>query len=153
MLKFTEEYETIYYRRMVTRLHLCQQSIHGLSHLTPDTICLGPGLYSSQWTLEHTIGNLGEKIKQPSNPYVNLANCGLHRSQISALHAILPNLEPDISGLPQGAVNLGDGYVLLRAWDETGIILEGAYADAIQAFLVSDSGQGGVPSDWLPKYI
>jgi len=103
--------------------------------------------------LEHTIGNLGEKIKQPSNPYVNLANCGLHRSQISALHAILPNLEPDISGLPQGAVNLGDGYVLLRAWDETGIILEGAYADAIQAFLVSDSGQGGVPSDWLPKYI
>ena len=153
MLKFTEEYETIYYRRMVTWLHLCWQSIHGLSHLTPDTIRLGPGLYSSQWTLERTIGNLGEEIKQPLNPYANLANCGLRHSQISALHTILPNLEPDISGLPQGAVDLSDGYVLLRARDETGVILEGAYADAIQAFLVLDSGRGGVPSDWQPKYI
>ena len=138
---------------MVTQLHLCQQSIHGLSHLAPDTIHLGPGLYSSQWTLERTIGNLGEEIKQPLNPYVNLAICGLCHSQILALHAILPNLEPDISGLPQGAVNLSDGYVLLRAQDETGIILEEVYANAIQAFLVLDSGRGGVPLDWQPKYI
>jgi hypothetical protein len=77
VLDFTEEFEAIYYGRMVTRLHFCRQSIHGLSHLALDAICLGPGAYSSQWTLEHTIGNLGEEIKQPSNPYANLANCGL----------------------------------------------------------------------------
>ena len=59
------------------RLHFCRQSIHGLSHLVPDTVHLGPGVYTSQWTLERTIRNLGEEIKQPSNPYVNLANCGL----------------------------------------------------------------------------
>ena len=59
--------------------------------------------------------NLGEEIKQPSNPYANMANCGLHRSQLSTLHAILPDLEPDAPGLPRGAVDLSDGYVLLRA--------------------------------------
>jgi hypothetical protein len=52
MLSFIKEYKTIYYRKMTTRLHFCQQSIHGLSHLAPDTVCLGPGVYSSQWTLE-----------------------------------------------------------------------------------------------------
>ena len=59
------------------QLHFCCQSIHGLSHLAPDTVRLGPGVYTSQWTLERTIRNLGEEIKQPSNPYVNPANCGL----------------------------------------------------------------------------
>jgi hypothetical protein len=38
VLDFTEEYETIYYRRMPTRLQFCRQSIHGLSHLALDTV-------------------------------------------------------------------------------------------------------------------
>ena len=100
ILSFIEEYETIYYRRMTMWLHFCQQSVHGLSHLAPDTVHLGPGVYSSQWTLERMIGNLGEEMKQPFNPYANLANCGLRHSQISALHAILPDLEPDAPHLP-----------------------------------------------------
>jgi hypothetical protein len=109
VLGFIEEYEAIYYRQMTTRLHFCRQSIHRLSHLAPDTVCLGPGAYTSQWTLERTIGNLGQEIKQPSNLYANLSNCSLCQSQMSSLHAILPNLEPDAPGLPQGAVDLGDG--------------------------------------------
>ena len=36
VLEFTEEYKAIYYRSMVSCLHFCQQSIHGLSHLAPD---------------------------------------------------------------------------------------------------------------------
>jgi hypothetical protein len=95
-----EEYEALYYCCMVSWLHFCQQSIHGLSHLTQGIACLGPGVYSSQWTLEHTIGNLGQEIKQPSKPYVNLANCGLCCSQLAALHVILPDLVPDNPGLP-----------------------------------------------------
>jgi len=85
---------------MVSRLHFCRQSVHGLSHLAPDAIRLGPGVYSSQWTLERTIGNLGEEIKQPLNPYMNLANCGLRHSQILALHMIFPDLELDTYSLP-----------------------------------------------------
>jgi hypothetical protein len=84
---------------------------------------------------------------------VNLANCGLRRSQLSALHAILPDLEPDTPGLPRGAIDIGDGYVLLRARDETGVILEGEQADAVRRFMDSHSGRSSSPSDWQPKYI
>jgi hypothetical protein len=153
VLDFTEEFEALYYGRMVTRLHFCRQSIHGLSHLALDAIRLGPGAYSSQWTLERTIGNLGQEIKQPSNPYANLANCGLRRSQLSALHAILPDLEPDTPGLPRGAVDLGNGYVLLRARDETGVVLEGEQANAVRMFIALHSEHGGSPSDWQPRYV
>ena len=73
---------------MTTQLQFCWQSIHGLSHLESDTICLGPGAYTFQWTLEWTISNLGQEIKQPSNLYANLSICGLCRSQILALHAL-----------------------------------------------------------------
>jgi transposase InsO family protein len=110
LLEFTEEYEALYYQCKVERLQFCRQSVHALSHLSPDTIWLGPGGYSSQWTLERTIGNLGKELKQPSNPYANLANCGLLRLQMSALHAILPDLKPDTPCLPRGAVDLRDGY-------------------------------------------
>ena len=153
VLEFTEEYEAIYYRRMVSRLHFCRQSIHGLLHLAQDVACLGPGVYSSQWTLERTIGNLGQEIKQPSNLYVNLANCGLRRSQLSALHAIIPDLQPDDLGLPRGAADLGDGYVLLRARDETCVTLTGQRATAICSFLLAELGQDRFPTDWEPRYI
>ncbi|KAF8260469.1 hypothetical protein EI94DRAFT_1610749 [Lactarius quietus] len=153
VLDFTEEYKALYYRRMVSRLHFCRQSVHGLSHLAQDVTHLGPGAYSSQWTLERTISNLGQEIKQPSNPYANLANCSLHRSQLSALHAILPDLEPDDPILPRGAVDLGDGYILLRAQDETSVRFYGERADAIRAFLVTELRQGALQVDWVPKYI
>jgi hypothetical protein len=77
LLAFTEEYKVLYYQQKVERLHFCRQSIHTLSHLPSDTVRLGPGVYSSQWTLERTIGNLGEELRQPSKPYANLANQGL----------------------------------------------------------------------------
>ena len=138
---------------MTTRLHFCHQSIHGLSHLALDAVRLGPGVYTSQWTLERTIGNLGEEIKQPSNPYVNLVNCGLRRSQISALHALLPDLEPDTPVLPRGSVDLGNGYVLLRARDATGTVLDGEPTTVIRAFLVTESEHGELPLGWHPHYI
>ena len=102
---------------------------------------------------EHTISNLGQEIKQPLKPYANLVNCGLRCSQLSALHAMLPDLAPDALGLPQGAVDLGDGFVLLRAQDESCITLNRDHADAIHAFLLSELGQDGVPIDWVPRYI
>ena len=138
---------------MVLQLHFCRQSVHGLLHLAPDVTRLGPGIYSSQWTLEHTISNLGQEIKQPSKPYANLVNCGLQHSQLSALHVMLPDLAPDTLDLPQGAVNLGDGFVLLRAHDESCITLYGDCAVAMSNFLLSELGQDGLPADWEPRYI
>ena len=138
---------------MVLWLHFCRQSIHGLLHLAQDVACLGPGVYSSQWTLERMIGNMGQEIKQPSNSYANLANCGLRRSQLSVLHAIIPDLQPDDLGLPQGAADLGDGYILLRARDETCVTLTGQRATAICSFLLAELGQDRFPADWEPRYI
>lgn len=67
-LEFTKEYKAIYDCCMVSQLHFCWQSIHGLLHLTQDIVHLDPGVYLSQWTLEHMISNLGQEIKQPSSP-------------------------------------------------------------------------------------
>ena len=43
--------------------------------------------------MERTIGNLGQEIKQPSNPYANLSQRGLIRAQVNALKAIIPALD------------------------------------------------------------
>ena len=59
---FAYEFETLYYQRQVHRLHFCRQSIHALLHLAPEVTRLGPPICSSQWTMECTIGNLGEEI-------------------------------------------------------------------------------------------
>ena len=107
-------------------------------------------LCSSQWTLERTIGNLDEDPKQPSNPYANLANHELWRSQIAALHAMLPDLDPDSPSLLRGAVDLGDGYIPLRAWDEHECILKGKQAEALHAFTILKSGPR-LPDDWEPR--
>ena len=74
--------------------------------------------------MECTIGNLGQEIRQPSSPYANLAQRGLLRCQVNALIAMLPENEDcarftdSNKRLPRGAIDLGKGYVLLRAQDQ-----------------------------------
>jgi hypothetical protein len=70
-----------------------------------------------QWTMERTIGNLGQEIHQPSNPFANLSQWGLQCCQIGALEAMIPNLETLPPDVPQGAKDLGNGYILLCAKD------------------------------------
>ena len=63
------------------------------------------------------IGNLGEEIKQPSQPFANLSERGLHRCQVNALQSVLPHLEP-AEKLPRISVDLGNGFVLLGTHEE-----------------------------------
>jgi hypothetical protein len=65
--------------------------------------------------MEWTIGNLREEIKQPTKPSVNLSQHGLQCSQVNALKAIIPDLDPDSDALSRGSIDLGDGFILLRA--------------------------------------
>ena len=44
--------------------------------------------------MECTTGNLGQEIQQPSNPYVNLSQCGLLQCQVNALKVMVPDLNP-----------------------------------------------------------
>jgi hypothetical protein len=118
MMEFKMEFEELYYQWRVDRLHFVQPSIHSILHIAPEVIRVGPPICSSQWTMERTIGNLGEEIHQPSNPYTNLSLRGLLRAQVNALKVMIPDLEP-ANALPQGAVDIGNGYVLLRALERS----------------------------------
>jgi hypothetical protein len=62
LVEFVHEFELLYYQRRTDRLHFVRQSIHALTHLALEVVRLGPLICSSQWTMERTIGNLGEEI-------------------------------------------------------------------------------------------
>ncbi|KAF8869902.1 hypothetical protein CPB84DRAFT_1693643 [Gymnopilus junonius] len=150
---FVQKFETLYYQRKVGRLHFCRQSIHALLHLAPEATRIGPPICSSQWTMERTIGNLGEEIRQPSNPYANLSQRGLLRSQVNALTAMIPELGPPAPSLPRGAIDLGEGYALLRAQDRYGRLMQPQEATALLRYLGSTALSGSRSVTWSPKII
>ncbi|KAF7335173.1 hypothetical protein MSAN_02350500 [Mycena sanguinolenta] len=117
--EFSDDFELMYVQCHMDRLHMVRPSIHTTSHFAPETVHVGPGIIYSQWGIEHTIGNLGEEIKQHSNAFANLAQQGIYRYQVNALKAMIPNIEPPENPLPRGAVDVGGGYALLHAMDTT----------------------------------
>ncbi|KAJ7092160.1 hypothetical protein C8R44DRAFT_719616 [Mycena epipterygia] len=125
---------------MPERIHFVRQSVHVMTHLGPEVIRLGPAALYSQWTMERTIGNLVQEIKLHSQPYANLSERGLRRSQVNALKAMIPDLHPEEQKLPRGSIDLGDGYVLLRARDEFRHHIDGNAGQAIRNYLEADSG-------------
>lgn len=132
--KFARDFEEIYYQRRADRLHFVRQSIHHCYHLPWEVTRVGPGIISSQWTMERTIGNLTQELRQPSNPYANLAQRGLIRCQINALKNIIPDLE-ERTHLPRNAIDLSDGYVLLRKRDTTARLVLPFEEGALIAYL------------------
>ncbi|KAG6807256.1 hypothetical protein H0H92_008224, partial [Tricholoma furcatifolium] len=83
--RFALGFEHLYYQRQTQRIHFVRQSIHAIWHLAYEVTRLGPPICCSQWTMERTIGNLVRELRQPSNPYANLAQRSLLRCQINAL--------------------------------------------------------------------
>lgn len=145
---FVQDFEALYYQGRVDRLHFCRQSIHALLHLAPEVTRIGPPICSSQWTMERTIGNLGEEIRQPSNPYANLSQRGLLRCQVNALKAMIPDLDPPPPALPRGAIDLGQAYALLRAQDRYARLMRPQEADALLRYLGGVTAGSG---NWCPK--
>jgi len=117
LASFAQEFEIIYCQWLATWIHFVCPCLHSVVHLPSEVIRVGPPICSSQWTLEHTIGNLGKEIKQHSNPFANLLQRGIRHACVNTLKAMIPNLEPSkaTKDLPCGAIDLGDGYVLLCA--------------------------------------
>ncbi|KAF8225684.1 hypothetical protein L208DRAFT_1305350, partial [Tricholoma matsutake] len=111
---FRSEFEVLYCQQHPERLYFVQQRIHALTHLAPETVQIGPGICSSQWTMERTIGNLVAEIHQPSNPHAYLSQQGLQQSQVNAIKAIYPDLDEETNTIPRGAINLGNDFVLRR---------------------------------------
>lgn len=104
--------------------------------------------------MEHTIRNLGEEIRQPSNPYANLSQCGLLQCQVNALTAMIPDLGPPPLSLPRGAIDLGQGYILLRAQDRYERLMHPQEAGALLRYLSNTIAEGSsvnINCDWCPK--
>ena len=110
------EFEVLYCDRKPDRLHFVRQCVHSISHLARETHRLGPLWLSSQWTMERVIGYLGSLLRQPSNPFRNLAAQTRRVVHTNALIAMWPDFEKSTDN-PQGSKDLGNGYLLLGPKD------------------------------------
>ena len=140
LTSFAQEYEMIYCQRLATRIHFMRPCIHSLVHLPHEVVRLGPPICSSQWTLERTIGNLGEEIKQHSNPFANLSQRGIRCARTNALVAMMPDLDLERTtkaALPRGSREVGGGFILLRPREEAPRALRDCEAAALQEFFPS----------------
>jgi hypothetical protein len=115
LLDFTDEFEKIYYQCCIDRLHFIRPWIHSLTHIGPETVNKGPPICSSQWTMERTIGNLGQEIRlHNASVYSNLSQRATCHCQVNAIKAIIPSIEPSPITYPKGSEDVGQGYILLR---------------------------------------
>lgn len=114
-IEFVKDFETHYSQRKKERIHFVRQSIHALTHYGQEVQTKGPLICASQWTMERTIGNLTEEIRQHSNPYANLTQRAVWRAQVNALKAMIPSLDPDHNKPtnPRWSLDIGSGYLLL----------------------------------------
>lgn len=102
--------------------------------------------------MEQTIGNLGEEIKQPSNPFANLSQRGIRHSQVNALKAMIPDLEPNSDSLPWNSNDIGDGYIFLRVRDASACLIDGNAGIAIWTFY-EEQGFSDFDNYWLPHVV
>uniref|UniRef100_D8QEM0 Uncharacterized protein n=1 Tax=Schizophyllum commune (strain H4-8 / FGSC 9210) TaxID=578458 RepID=D8QEM0_SCHCM len=136
MCEQSDGYENLYVQRRADRLHFVRASVHTPSHMPRETERLGPSMLYSQYTMERTIGNLGEEIKQHSNPYANLSERAIRRCQINAIKALIPDIEPAQPRFPRRAHVLHEGkYALLPRRDRLARSVTRTEARALQRFL------------------
>jgi len=112
-LEFVYEFEVLYYKRKLTRLHFIRPCIHALTHIVPEHFRLGSLTELSQWTMERTIGNLGEEIRLHSDPYADLSQRILECAHANALYALALDLLCTVDNLPAGARDVREHYLLL----------------------------------------
>jgi len=112
-LEFVYEFEVLYYKRKLMHLHFIWPCIHALTHIVLEHFHLGSLTELSQWTMERTIGNLGEEIQLHSDPYANLSQRILERACANTLYALAPDLLHTVDNLPASAHDVGEHYLLL----------------------------------------
>jgi hypothetical protein len=136
LLRWVLDFEALYCQRQQDRLHFVRQCVHSLTHLGRETNRLGPLWLSSQWTMERVIGYLGSLIRQPSNPYQNLAAQAKRVATNNALISMWPDFDQE-KGNPMGSRDLGDDYLLLGPRDTTQYALSDDEQAALEYFFSS----------------
>ncbi|TFK64920.1 hypothetical protein BDN72DRAFT_773971 [Pluteus cervinus] len=133
LIRWVYQYEVMYYRQDINRLHLVRPCVHAITHIANSTYHTGPLSLVAQWSLENTIGNLGREIRQHSNPYMNVSQCGVRRAQINALKTLIPDLEPPKTP-PMWSKPLLNGFGLHPAREST-CLLDGFEGTALESYL------------------
>lgn len=77
LIQFVEEYENIYYQRRADRIHFNRPCFHMVVHAPHEILRVGNAIHTDQFTMERAIGELGQNIRQPSNPYGALTQLAL----------------------------------------------------------------------------
>lgn len=113
LLEFVFQFELLYYAQKPSRLHFVRPCVHALTHTVPEHFRIGSLTEVSQWTMERTIGNLGEEIRLHSDPYANISQRIIERAQVNGLLAFVPELQPKAPELPRRAHDIGGGYALM----------------------------------------
>ncbi|PPQ82247.1 hypothetical protein CVT26_008926 [Gymnopilus dilepis] len=126
MCDFHRDFEVMYCRRRADRLHFMRPCLHALIHIPSETVRVGPVPLHATWTIERMIGDLGGEINQHTNPYQNLSERGLRRSQVNALKASFSVFQEKKNVLPSYSLDLGNGYAFLRAKERTPRYLQDA---------------------------
>ena len=98
--------------------------------------------------MEQTIGNLGQEICQPSNPFANLSQRGLQWCQINALKVMIPDLNPSPPDIPCGTKDLGDRFILLHAKDKVSQTAQTCEREALLSHL--KEAHATVDENWIP---
>ena len=130
------EYETLFCQRQIDCIHFVRPCIHLCNHLAAEAVRVGSPICSSQWMMEWTIGNLGQEIRQPSDPFSNLAQQGIWCCQVNALKALVPTLDlTNEDSTPHASEDLGNGFVLLPKRDKHPIKTHAHDAHAIAQYL------------------
>ncbi|KAG1788451.1 uncharacterized protein HD556DRAFT_1245179 [Suillus plorans] len=118
-VKFTEwegEFEEIYYQCLAHRLHFVRPCVHLSNHLALEASRVGSPICSSQWTIERT--DVEFDLRQPKLPYACLTQVCLLCCQTNAIKSMFPHFDPPDVLAPQYSLDIGNGYVLLRAHDK-----------------------------------
>jgi hypothetical protein len=141
---FHHEFEELYVQRKKSRIHFVRPALHSLLHICSETHRAGPLDIYTQWTMERTIGNLGEEIRQHSNPYANLSERGVRRARTNALKALIPDLDEDTDRIPRGGQDIGGGFRLLRAMDPRSRDVDLVEESAIRTYLAAKTSMPAV---------
>ncbi|KAF8978516.1 hypothetical protein BDQ17DRAFT_1394725 [Cyathus striatus] len=118
LISFINEFETLYIQCRADHIHMARPSMHAIANIACET---------ERWTIERTIGNLGEEMKQHSNPFANISERGLQKS------------------LKSGAQNLGEGYVL-QGKENSSYSIDPCEQAALRTYL--ENTGANLPSTW-----
>ncbi|EJD40588.1 hypothetical protein AURDEDRAFT_69965, partial [Auricularia subglabra TFB-10046 SS5] len=162
LVEFILEFERLYVQGRADRIQFVRQSIHVLSHMAPEAQRLGPGICSSQFPMERTIGNLTEELCSHSAPYANLSERGLQRCMVNSLLAMIPGLDldddedgetPAGGTLPSSAIDAGNGFILLAKMDTARRAIPPSESNALRNFILTHSPSDLENCAWEPRIV